>query len=58
MDIRAIRESPAPSLYDALENVKGVQMTTSSITFKVPNTRGFNIPNNCRFVQLADGIDM
>ncbi|MGZ5133613.1 MAG: carboxypeptidase-like regulatory domain-containing protein, partial [Flavitalea sp.] len=28
LDIRAIRESPAPSFYDALENVKGVQMTT------------------------------
>ena len=58
LDIRAIRESPAPSFYDALENVKGVQMTTSSITFKIPNTRGFNIPNNFRFVQLADGVDM
>ncbi|WP_379090544.1 TonB-dependent receptor [Pedobacter sp. UC225_65] len=58
LDIRAIRESPAASFYDALENVKGVQMTTSSITFKVPNTRGFNIPNNFRFVQLVDGIDM
>lgn len=58
LDTRAIRETPAPSFYDALENVKGVQMTTSSITFKVPNTRGFNIPNNFRFVQLADGVDM
>jgi iron complex outermembrane receptor protein len=58
LDIRAIRQSPAPSFYDALENVKGVQMTTSSITFKVPNTRGFNIPNNFRFVQLVDGVDM
>lgn len=58
LDIRAIRESPAPSFYDALENLKGIQMTTSSITFKVPNTRGFNIPNNFRFVQLVDGIDM
>ncbi|UIR57133.1 TonB-dependent receptor [Sphingobacterium sp. SRCM116780] len=58
LDIRAIRESPAPSFYDALENVKGVQMTTASITFKIPNTRGFNIPNNFRFVQLADGVDM
>ncbi|OAQ40884.1 energy transducer TonB [Pedobacter psychrophilus] len=58
LDIRAIRESPAPSFYDALENVKGVQMTTSSLTFKVPNTRGFNIPNNFRFVQLVDGVDM
>ncbi|MGZ8537989.1 MAG: TonB-dependent receptor domain-containing protein, partial [Flavisolibacter sp.] len=48
----------APSFYDALENVKGVQMTTSSLTFKVPNTRGFNIPNNFRFMQLVDGVDM
>lgn len=58
LDIRAIRETPAPNFYDALENVKGVQMTTSSLTFKVPNTRGFNIPNNFRFMQLVDGVDM
>lgn len=58
LDVRAIRESAAPSFYDALENVKGIQMTTSSLTFKVPNTRGFNIPNNFRFMQLVDGIDM
>ncbi|WP_333820717.1 TonB-dependent receptor [Ohtaekwangia sp.] len=58
LDLRAIKETPAPSFYDALENVKGVQMTTSSITFKVPNTRGFNIPNNFRFMQLVDGVDM
>lgn len=58
LDIRAIRETAAPSFYDALENVKGVQMTTSSLTFKVPNTRGFNIPNNFRFMQLVDGVDM
>lgn len=58
LDIRSIRETAAPGFYDALENVKGVQMTTSSLTFKVPNTRGFNIPNNFRFMQLVDGIDM
>jgi outer membrane receptor protein involved in Fe transport len=58
LDVRAIRETPAPGFYDAIENLKGVQMTTSSLTFKVPNTRGFNIPNNFRFVQLADGVDM
>ncbi len=58
LDVRAIKESPAPSFYDALENVKGVQMITSSLTFKVPNTRGFNIPNNFRFMQLVDGVDM
>jgi iron complex outermembrane receptor protein len=58
LDIRAIKETAAPSFYDALENVKGVQMTTSSLTFKIPNTRGFNIPNNFRFMQLVDGVDM
>ena len=58
VDIRAIRETASPNFYDALQNVKGVQMTTSSITFKIPNTRGFNIPNNFRFVQMVDGVDM
>jgi iron complex outermembrane recepter protein len=58
LNIRALKETPAASFYDALGNVKGVQLTTSSITFKVPNTRGFNIPNNFRFMQLVDGIDM
>jgi iron complex outermembrane receptor protein len=58
LDIKSIKASPAPTFYDALENVKGVQMTTSSLTFKVPNTRGFNIPNNFRFMQLVDGVDM
>lgn len=58
LDIRAIKETAAPGFYDALENVKGIQMTTSSLTFKVPNTRGFNIPNNFRFMQLVDGVDM
>jgi iron complex outermembrane recepter protein len=58
LDIRAIRETASPNFYDALQNIKGVQMTTSSLTFKVPNTRGFNIPNNFRFVQMVDGVDM
>ncbi len=58
LDLRALKETPAASFYDALGNVKGVQLTTSSLTFKVPNTRGFNIPNNFRFMQMVDGIDM
>lgn len=57
LDIRAIKESAAPSFYDAIENMKGVQMTTASLTFKIPNTRGFNVPNNFRFMQLVDGVD-
>ncbi|WP_419868835.1 TonB-dependent receptor [Chryseobacterium sp. CT-SW4] len=56
--IRAIRETPAPSFYETLENVKGVQLLTSSLTLKVPNARGFNSPNNFRFMQLVDGVDV
>jgi len=58
LDIRALKETPSPSFYDALGNMKGIQLTTSSLTFKVPNARGFNIPNNFRFMQLVDGVDM
>jgi iron complex outermembrane receptor protein len=58
LDIKAIRETPAPTFFDALENVKGVQLTTSSLSLKVPNTRGFNSPNNFRFQQLVDGVDI
>ncbi|MCU0334827.1 MAG: TonB-dependent receptor [Chitinophagaceae bacterium] len=58
LSIRTLKETPAPSFYDALANVKGVQLTTSSLTFKVPNTRGFNNPNNFRFMQVVDGVDM
>ena len=54
---RAIRQSPAPSYFDAIENIKGVQLLTSSLGFKVYNTRGFANPTNVRFVQLVDGVD-
>ncbi len=32
-------------------------MLTSSLGFKVYNTRGFANPTNVRFVQLVDGVD-
>ncbi|MDR3716688.1 MAG: TonB-dependent receptor [Puia sp.] len=57
LDLRAIKESPAPTFYDALENVKGVQMTTLSMGYKVPNTRGFSGTTNSRFLQMVDGVD-
>jgi iron complex outermembrane receptor protein len=57
LDLRAIKASPAPSFYDALENVKGVQMTTLSLGYKVPNTRGFSGTTNSRFLQMVDGVD-
>jgi outer membrane receptor protein involved in Fe transport len=57
LDGRAIRQSAAPSYFDALEYVKGVQLLTSSLGFKVYNTRCFANPTNVRFVQLVDGVD-
>jgi iron complex outermembrane recepter protein len=57
LDLPAIRQTPAPTFFDALEGVKGVQMTTVSLGFKVPNTRGFTNPTNVRFLQLVDGVD-
>ncbi|SHH05769.1 CarboxypepD_reg-like domain-containing protein [Chryseobacterium oranimense] len=58
IDIKTIRESPAATFYETLENVKGLQLLTSSLTLKVPNSRGFNSPNNFRFMQLVDGVDV
>ncbi len=57
LDNVAIRQTAAPSFFDALENIKGVQMTTLSLGFKVPNTRGFTNTTNSRFLQLVDGAD-
>nr|WKN38419.1 TonB-dependent receptor [Tunicatimonas sp. TK19036] len=57
LDIRAIKETPSPNFFDAMESVKGVQMTTLSLGFKVPNTRGFANTTNARFLQMVDGAD-
>lgn len=57
MDLRDIQQTPSVSFYDALENLKGVEMVTSGLTFKQINTRGFNHTGNSRFLQLVDGVD-
>ena len=57
MDIIAIRDVPQASFYDALNNMKGVEMSTQSLTFKSFNTRGFNANGNVRTVQMIDGMD-
>lgn len=48
----------AVSSFDALEFVKGIQVITPSLGFKVLNSRGFINTTNVRFVQLVDGIDV
>ena len=52
-----IRNSPAANFYDVVTTLKGVDFTTSSLTFKTPTTRGFGGSGNVRFNQLVDGID-
>nr|WP_315149198.1 TonB-dependent receptor [uncultured Flavobacterium sp.] len=47
----------SPFSFDALENLKSVQVITPSLGFKVINTRGFANTTNVRFAQLIDGID-
>jgi iron complex outermembrane receptor protein len=57
MDSRAIRETPSASFYEGINNLKGVDMVTSGLTYKQINTRGFASTGNSRFLQLIDGID-
>lgn len=40
MGLRIIETTPSASAYDAIGNLKGVDITTSSLTFKTPSTRG------------------
>ena len=54
---KEITTTPSASFYDGLENLKGVDLNTNSLTFKSVNTRGFATFANTRFVQLVDGMD-
>ena len=57
MGLKEIKRTASPTFYDGLENLKEVQMNTSSLTFKSINTRGFATVANVRFMQLVDGMD-
>lgn len=57
LDAADARQMGATNLYDAIEAMPGVQVTTAGLGFKVVNTRGFSNTTNVRFVQLVDGID-
>jgi outer membrane receptor protein involved in Fe transport len=54
---QAIRSAAAPTYYEAIANLKGVDMTVSSLTFKTVSTRGFNGSGSLRFNQYIDGMD-
>ena len=55
--LKEIRNTASADFYDGLENLKGVDINTNSLTFKAINTRGFATFANTRFMQLVDGMD-
>lgn len=57
MDLIAIKEAPSGSFYESLGNLKGVDVTSASLGFKIVNTRGFNSTSPVRSLQLIDGVD-
>ncbi|MEX2362699.1 MAG: carboxypeptidase-like regulatory domain-containing protein, partial [Balneolaceae bacterium] len=57
MDVINIRNTASDDYYKAISNLKGVDMTASSINFQIINARGFNSTGNTRMVQLMDGMD-
>lgn len=57
MNLSEIRQLSAASFYDGLYALKGVDMVVHGLTFRLPNTRGFNGTTNIRMNQLVDGVD-
>ena len=57
LSARALRLSAAPSFFEAVAQLKGVQVLTPSLGFQVINARGFANTTNVRFAQLVDGVD-
>jgi outer membrane receptor for ferrienterochelin and colicin len=57
MDIVSIKETPSANFYEGLALLKGVDLTSASIGFKIINTRGFNSTSPVRTLQMIDGVD-
>ena len=57
LDILAIKETPSLNFYDGLGALKGVDITSASLGFKIINTRGFNSTSPVRSLQIIDGVD-
>ncbi|UII78057.1 TonB-dependent receptor [Flagellimonas sp. CMM7] len=55
--LKEIKNTTAESFYGGLQNLKGVDINTNSLTFQSINTRGFAAFSNNRFLQLVDGMD-
>jgi outer membrane receptor protein involved in Fe transport len=57
ISLETIRQSAQLSFFDAIQNLKGIQVISPSMGFKVINARGFTNSTNVRFVQMVDGVD-
>lgn len=57
MSLQTIRQSAHFSFFDAIQNLKGIQVLTPGMGFRVINARGFANTTNVRFVQMVDGLD-
>ncbi len=57
MSINGIKETPATNFYEGLSHLKGVDLTSASLGFRVVNTRGFNSTSPVRSLQIIDGVD-
>lgn len=57
MSSSVIRNLAAPTAYEAITNLKGVDVHTASLTFRTVTTRGFVSSGNTRLNQLVDGMD-
>lgn len=57
MDLVSIKETPSANFYEGLALLKGVDLTSASIGFKIINTRGFNSTSPVRTLQMIDGVD-
>lgn len=55
--LKEIKNTSSESFYTGLQNLKGVDVNTNSLTFQSVNTRGFATFANNRFLQLVDGMD-
>ena len=54
---RDIQQSPQLNYIDALQGLRGVDVTVSSMGFTSITTRGFNTSGNTNFTQIVDGMD-
>lgn len=53
----AIQQVANADFYASLGNMKGVDITSASLGFKIVNTRGFNSTSPVRSLQIIDGVD-